>query len=139
MTGTVGHRDSGRRDVLLVCLIASTAASLFHYSLNAEFLNDYPNLPVWLSRAEVYVAWVAVTVIGFTGYSLFRWGFQVAGLLVLAVYGLLGLDGLGHFTVASPSAHTMTMNFGIGLEVLTAIVLLTAVGRALLTLTRQAS
>jgi hypothetical protein len=132
-------RLAARRDVLLICLIASTAASLFHYSHNAEFLNDYPNLPVWLSRAEVYAAWVAVTVIGFTGYSLFRRRYQVAGLLILAVYGLLGLDGLGHFAVASPSAHTMTMNFGIWLEVATALVLLTAVGRTLLTVTRQAS
>ena len=49
-------RLAGRLDVLPICLIVYTAASLFHYSHNAEFLNDYPKLPVWLSRAEAYSA-----------------------------------------------------------------------------------
>jgi hypothetical protein len=135
----VSTRLAGRLDVLPICLIAYTAASLFHYSHNAEFLNDYPNLPAWLSRAQVDAAWVAVTVIGLTGYFLLRRRYRVAGLLVLAVYGLFGLDGLGHFAVAPPSAHTMTMNFSIWLEVATALMLLTAVGHAMLTVTRHAS
>lgn len=125
-------RLAGRLDVLPICLIAYTAASLFHYSHNAEFLNDYPNLPVWLSRAQVYSAWFAVTAIGATGYWLRRSQYQLAGLLVLALYGLLGLDGLGHYVVAPMAAHTLLMNFSICFEVATAVLLLTAIGHSML-------
>lgn len=125
-------RLAGRLDVLPICLIAYTAASLFHYSHNAEFLNDYPNLPVWLSRAQVYSAWFAVTAIGATGYWLRRSQYQLAGLLVLALYGLLGLDGLGHYVVAPMAAHTLLMNFSICFEVATAVLLLTATGHSML-------
>jgi hypothetical protein len=125
----------GRR--VAICLIAYTAASLFHYSHNAEFLNDYPNLPVWLSRGEVYSAWLAVTAIGATGYLLLRSGYHLAGLLVLALYGLLGLDGLGHYAVAPLASHTMLMNISICLEVATALLLLTAVGHSMLIVTRR--
>jgi hypothetical protein len=59
-----------RRDALLWCLLAYTAASLFHYSHNAEFIADYPNLPAWLTRAEVYAAWAGVTAVGVVGYAL---------------------------------------------------------------------
>ena len=38
---------TSRRDALLWCLLAYTAASLFHYTHNAVFLADYPNLPAW--------------------------------------------------------------------------------------------
>ena len=120
-----------------ICLIAYTAASLFHYSHNAEFLNDYPNLPVWLSRGEVYSAWLAVTAIGASGYLLLRSRYQLAGLLVLALYGLLGLDGLGHYVVAPLAAHTMLMNVSICLEVAAAVLLLAAVGHSMLIVTRR--
>ena len=121
------ERSVIRIDLLLIFLIAYAAASLFHYSHNAEFLNEYPNMPAWLSRAQVYTAWLGVTAVGLMGYFLIRWRYQFPGLIVLAVYGLLGLDGLGHYAVAPPSAHTLTMNLTIWLEVATAVLLLTAV------------
>lgn len=130
-------RPAIRRDVLLVLLVAYGAASLFHYSHNAEFLDEYPNLPAWLSRAQVYGAWLGVTAVGLIGYFLLRWRYQLPGLIVLAVYGLLGLDGLGHYAVASPSAHTFTMNLTVWLEVVTAVLLLAAVGRSVFKLSRQ--
>jgi hypothetical protein len=125
-----------RHDVLLMCLLGYTAASVFHYSHNAEFLRDYPNLPAWLSRAQVYAAWVAVTAIGAIGYVLLRSRHERAGLGVLTLYGLLGLDGLTHYAVAPFSAHTMTMNFSIGLEAATALLLLAVVGYSMLRVTR---
>ena len=126
-----------RLDVLLVLLIAYGAASLFHYSHNAEFLNEYPNLPAWLSRAQVYGAWLSVTAVGLVGYFLVRWRYRLLGLIVLAVYGVLGLDGLGHYAVAPPSAHTLTMNLTIWLEVVTAVLLLAAVASFMLKLPRE--
>lgn len=118
-----------RRDVLLWCLLAYAVASLFHYGHNAEFLMDYPNLPAWLTRAQVYLAWIGVTAVGVAGYALVVRGFETAGLVVLTTYGLMGLDGLGHYAVAPMSAHTLAMNASIGLETATAVAVLVAVAR----------
>ena len=123
-----------RRDGLLWCLIAYTAASLFHYSHNATFLSDYPNLPAWLTSAEVYAAWIGVTAVGVVGYALVARGFESAGLVVLTMYGLMGLDGLTHYTVAPMAAHTLAMNVSIWLEAATALAVLGAVLRRSLSL-----
>ena len=126
------ERPAIRHNVLLIFLVAYAIASLVHYSHNAEFLGDYPNMPAWLSRAQVYGAWLGVTAIGLAGYLLVRSRHQFAGLIVLAVYGLLGLDGLGHYAVAPLSRHTSTMHFTIWLEVASAVVLLAAVASSML-------
>ena len=125
-----------RSDVLLVFVLAYAAASLLHHIHNAEFLNQYPHMPAWLSRAQVYAAWLGVASVGLLGYLLIRWRYQLTGLIVLGVYGVLGLAGLGHYVVAPPSAHTVTMNLTIGLEVATAALLLTAVASFVLRLLR---
>jgi len=131
------ERPAIRIDVLLLFVLAYGAASLFHHIHNAEFLSEYPNMPAWLSRAQVYAAWLGVTAVGLTGYLLIRRRYQLPGLIVLAVYGLLGLDGLGHYAVAPPSAHTLTMNLTIWLEVATAVLLLAAVASFMLRLSRE--
>jgi len=122
-----------RRDGIFWCVVAYAVASLFHYSHNAEFLMAYPSLPAWLTRAEVYAAWVGVTAVGVVGYSLLARGHRLAGMLTLTVYGLMGLDGLGHYAVAPIAAHTLTMNLSIWLEVATASALLAALLRRSLT------
>jgi len=111
---------------LLILLLAYGAASFLHYAHNAEFLADYPNMPTWLSRTKVYVAWFGVTAVGVLGYLLVRRGYQLIGLFVIAVYATLGFDGLGHYTLAPVSAHTATMNVTIWLEVGTAALVLFA-------------
>ena len=40
-------------------LILYAAATLLHFAHNAEYLAQYPNLPVSWSRADVYVACAA--------------------------------------------------------------------------------
>jgi hypothetical protein len=130
-------RPADRIDVLLIFLLAYAAASLFHYGHNAEFLDEYPNLPLWLSRAKVYAAWLGATAVGVVGYFLIRWRYELAGLIVLAFYGLLGLDALGHYAVAPVSAHTLMMNLTIWLEAATAVFLLMAVARLMLRLSLQ--
>jgi hypothetical protein len=111
---------------LLILLLAYGAASLVHYAHNAEFLADYPNMPAWLSRAKVYVAWLGVTAIGVLGYLLVRRGHQLGGLCVIVVYAAIGFDGLAHYRLAPLSAHTATMNLTIWLEVAAAALLFTA-------------
>jgi hypothetical protein len=123
--------------VLLVFLLAYGAASLFHHVHNALHLDEYPNLPAWLTRVQVYAAWLGVTAVGLIGYVLIRWQHQITGLLVLGFYGALGFDGLGHYAVAPLSAHAFAMNVSIGLEVATALLLLAAVTSLLLQKLRQ--
>ena len=123
---TLRNPDRG----LPVVLAAYAAASLLHYGHNAEHLTAYPGMPPWLSASHVYAAWLGVASIGLIAYTVLRWGYRLVGLVALALYAALGFDGLGHYAVAPPSAHSLTMNATIGTEVVTALLLLVAVARA---------
>ena len=96
-------------------------ASLAHFAHNAEYIAFYPNMPAWLTREQVYLAWLAVTGIGVAGFALSRLGWKVAGALCLLAYGALGLDGLGHYTLALCSEHTIAMNVTIWFEAITGV------------------
>ena len=119
------ERSPVQNILLLSLALLYGAASLFHFAHNAEFLDDYPNMPAWLSPALVYGAWLGVTAVGLVGYFLIRRGYQLAGLTSLGIYGALGLDSLGHYTLAPLSAHTTAMNLSIWLEAVTGILLAT--------------
>jgi len=112
-------------------LLLYGAASLVHFSHNAEFVTDYPNLPASWSRAGVYLAWLVMTGVGIAGWLLVSRGFVRSGLLVLAAYACLGLDSLGHYLLAPLSAHTLAMNSTILAEVTAAGLLMVEVMRQL--------
>lgn len=94
---------------------------------NAEYLADYPNLPAWISRGSIYLAWCSILAIGLCGYLLFRRSHTVVGLILLAIYTALGLDGLLHYDRAPIAAHTFGMNLTIWTEVVAAALALGAV------------
>jgi len=112
---------------LLVLLYG--AASLLHFAHNAEYLALYPNLPPTWTRAEVYLAWVLVTLPGVAGLVLYRRGRARSGLALLAAWALLGFAGLLHYTRAPFGAHGVAMNLTICLEVAAAACLLLQVLR----------
>ena len=116
---------------LLPLLAIYAVATLVHFTHNAEFLADYPNLPKAWTPATVYVAWMAMTAVGLVGWWLLARGATVAALLVLAAYAMLGLDSLGHYVVAPLSAHTLAMNGTILFEVIAAACVLVKVARQL--------
>jgi hypothetical protein len=99
--------------------------SLGHFSHNAEFMCEYPNLPPWLTRAKVYAAWAGITSVGVLGIFLLRKRFVAVGLLFTAVYAALGFDGLGHYAIAPMVLHTFAANLTILSEVAAAALLLT--------------
>jgi hypothetical protein len=105
-------------------LVLYAAASLLHFAHNAEYLALYPHLPVSWSRADIYLAWCAVTMVGLLGYVLFRAGYRRAGLTALALYAALGFAGLLHYTRAPMAHHTAAMNVTIWTEVAAAALLL---------------
>jgi len=110
--------------VLLALTAAYFLTSLGHFSHNAEFICEYPNLPVWLTRAQVYAVWAAITAVGATGLLLMRKKFMAMGLLLVAVYAALGFDGLGHYAVAPMELHPLMANVTILSEVVAAALLL---------------
>ena len=115
-------------------------ASLWHFTHNAEFICEYPNLPAWLTSAKVYAAWAAVTSVGAIGLLLIRRRLMALGLALLAVYASLGFDGLGHYAVAPFAFHTLGANVSILAEVAAGAVLLaftlTAMARHAITAAR---
>jgi hypothetical protein len=109
---------------LEVLLLAYLGASLLHFIHNAEFVQDYPNLPGWITRSSVYATWLGITAGGLVGYVLYRLKRRVIGLIVLCLYAAIGLDGLLHYVLAPMGAHTHGMNFTIWFEVAVAATLL---------------
>jgi hypothetical protein len=125
-----GTATAGRSMLVLLMLIYC-AAGLLHFTHNAVYLRDYPNLPDWITSNGVYAAWLATTGVGLLGYWLYRRISQAAGLVTIALYALLGFGGLEHYTLASVAAHTVMMNLTILLEVASAAALLVFAARSL--------
>lgn len=115
---------------MLPALLACAAATLLHHVHNAEFLDQYPNLPARLSAPLVYAAWIIAAATGFAGYVTFRAGHRQLGLGLVAVYGIYALDGLVHYALAPLAAHTVAMNATIWIEALAGAGLLAACGHA---------
>jgi hypothetical protein len=109
--------------------LAYTAASLTHFVHNAEYLAFYPNMPTWITRQTVYQAWLGVAAVGALGIGLRGMGWPALGAVVLALYGALGLYGLGHYTLALCTEHSLTANLTIWLEVLTGLMLMGVAAR----------
>ena len=101
-------------------------ATLAHFAHNAEFIAFYPNMPQSLTRETVYLAWLAVTGIGVAALIVTRFGLPVLGAVLLGAYGAMGLDGLGHYTLALCSEHTVATNLTIWFEVVAGVVLMLA-------------
>ncbi len=112
--------------VLLVLTAAYFLASLGHFSHNAEFICEYPNLPAWLTRAQVYAVWASITSVGVVGLLFMRKKYMATGLLLVAIYAALGFDGLGHYALAPIEFHPLMANVTILSEVIAAALLLPA-------------
>jgi hypothetical protein len=134
--------DTARRanGALPWLLLLYASASLLHFAHNAEYLARYPNLPPSWSRADVYLAWCAVTALGVAGYLIYRRGHRAFGLTLLSVYAGLGFGGLLHYTRAPVDHHSTMMNVTIWTEVAAAaLVLMNLAGIATQGLRRRAS
>jgi hypothetical protein len=121
--------NSNAQRALLVLLIFYGVASLVHFVHNAELIGEYPNLPASWTRADIYLAWIALTSIGVAGWFLVSRGYRRTGLLVLAAYAALGMDSLGHYWLAPLAAHSLAMNLTILVDVAAAALVLIEVAR----------
>jgi hypothetical protein len=109
---------------VLVLVALYFVASLAHFVHNAEYIAFYPGMPGWIERDTVYVAWLGVTSIGLASFMLFKLKLHALAVLLLAVYGAFGLDGLAHYTLALCSEHTLMANVTIWAEAVTGVLLL---------------
>ena len=117
-------KANARGLVFFTCLYC--AAALIHFTHNAEFLEDYPNMPKWITRGGVYFVWAAEALIGVVGMVLLWCGFRRIGTLLLMLYAALGFDGLLHYSLAPMAAHTFAMNFTIWFEVVAGALVIAA-------------
>jgi len=111
---------------LWVLAVLYFIASLAHFTHNAEFIAFYPNMPKGLTREQVYLAWLAITSLGIGGLLLVRRGLRALGLVLIAAYGAMGLDGLAHYTLALCSEHSVAANATIGAEAASGVALMLA-------------
>ena len=107
-----------------VLIVSYFIASLAHFTHNAEYIAFYPGIPTWLTPQKVYLAWLGVTSVGLAALALFSFGFPAPAVLLLGIYGALGLDGLAHYTLALCSEHTALANITIWAEASTGLLLL---------------
>jgi hypothetical protein len=101
-------------------------ASLAHFAHNAEYIAYYPNMPAWLTREKIYLAWLGVCGVGVAGLVALRFRLTTFGGFLIAAYGALGLDGLAHYTLALCSEHTLVTNITIWSEALSGAFVLLA-------------
>ncbi len=116
---------------LLILLLIYGVASLIHFVHNAEFFSEYPKLPASWTSTGVIFAWIALTIVGVVGWVLVNREYQIVGLMVLAIYAMLGIGSLGHYVLAPLSEHSVAMNSTILLEVVTAAFVLIEIIRQL--------
>jgi hypothetical protein len=94
------HKVARRRTTGFL-LGATLLTSAVHFVDNAFRLDLYPG-PVWLTRNDVLLAWLALPALAWLVYC----GATRVGLVT---YGLLGFAGLAHYLGASPSGHSVAL------------------------------
>jgi hypothetical protein len=91
---------------LLRGLIAfSIASTAIHFTHNFFDVEDYPQASYASNKAVqvgVVVLWPLLTAVGLYGYRRYKEGrYEVANVCV-AIYSILGISTLGHFTAGNP-------------------------------------
>jgi hypothetical protein len=76
-----------------------------------------------MTRESVYLAWLAVAAVGGLSLIASRLGWSRSAAVLLVAYGLLGADGLLHYTLGLCSEHTLATNLTIWAEVLLGVTL----------------
>jgi len=129
-------RESNRL-LLATLLLTFTVASLVHFFHNATYLDEYPNMPTWLTAAGVWWVWVAQVCVGAIGYMVHLIRSRMVGLVIIAIYANFGFGGLDHYVVAPVSAHSMVMNATIAFEAFAGLILLVYVVREIVRVRTQ--
>jgi hypothetical protein len=105
-------------------LIANLAASALHFGDNMLRFDEYPE-PNWITGPHVVDAlWLLMTPLLAVGWWLARRERKRAAVGVFWLYGFASIFVLGHYLYASPWELPFRINFLIGAEALTALLLI---------------
>jgi hypothetical protein len=98
--------DHDNRIKLLRGLIAfSVLSTAIHFTHNFLNVNDYPQASYASGKAvqvAVVVLWPLLTAAGLYGYHLYKERRYATANVLIAVYSILGISTLGHFTAGNP-------------------------------------
>jgi hypothetical protein len=118
--------DSVRK--LLLLLGMNVAASVAHYADNIVRFVSYPE-PPWLNPTRVDAFWFVMTPFAVAAYLLYRRGRERAAFATAYAYAFMNLLVLGHYLVAPPWRLPLLINVLIGLEAMTAVLLIVFTAR----------
>ena len=118
------ERTLAHERALFALISINVVASVLHYVHYFVYFRAYTTHADWLSPPRVDLVWFLITVVGVTGYLLFKRHRYPWSFLLLYVYGFLSLGALGHYVLAPMAAHTFSMNLLIWSQTLAAAALL---------------
>ena len=99
------HEQARAQRLLRAILAFSIVSTGLHYTHNFVAIEDYPQAS-WVSNTAVRVAivlfWPLATALAVVAYRAYARGRIRAASAMLAVYALIGLSTLGHFTAGTP-------------------------------------
>ena len=92
---------------LNLVFFTAVAVSIVHYVDNTANFDDFPQggSGPEVTQNMIWIAWIVFTAFGIAGYLAYRGGRVRQAAMLLAVYSLSGLIGLGHYT--EPGAADM--------------------------------
>ena len=108
----------------------TAASSVVHYADNIARFAAYPE-PPWLNPTRVDLFWFVMTPFAVAAYLDARRGRARRALGLSVAYGVMNLLVLGHYLVLPPWRMPWSINFGIFLEAIAAVWLLTYATRGL--------
>ena len=102
-SGSLSHER--RLTILGVLIVACMVSTTAHYTHNYLEIAHYPKSSLFSDstvRLGIVIAWPLLTTAGVLGFWLYARRRYVAAYPLLALYSVLGIVTLGHFTSGSP-------------------------------------
>src|SRR5450432_751726 len=113
--------DDGSVRVIKWLMVAGVFASVAHFADNAFEIGRYPE-PSWITPQIVLFAWIPDAVVATV--ALLRRSGDLVMVSLAALFGLLLLTGLAHYSYGSPTRMAALSNFTIVFEALSGVALL---------------
>jgi hypothetical protein len=115
--------EDNSQKLLKILLIASIISTAVHFTDNYLFIERYPQ-PSWITAPSIYQSWIILTVVGITGYWLYKYRHFWLGYGCLLIYSLTGIASPGHYLYGSFSQFSVKMHLFIWTDGLTGLAIL---------------
>jgi hypothetical protein len=112
-----------RQRLLKILLIASIISTAIHFTDNYLFIEQYPQ-PDWITPPSIYQSWLILTVLGISGYWLYKYRRFWLAYSCLLIYSFTGLASPGHYFYGSVSQFSAKMHLFIWTDGFTSLSIL---------------